>query len=356
MQIKGVDYMIVPFMRPRFWGNDIDVVQDIMTEGRNISSGPERDKFEMMFEDYIHCDHALAVCNGTVALEMIWETLIRDKKLHKGDYVICPSFTFVAVANAIVNAGLKPFFVDVKSHGYNMEIPQNITLKGKLGAVCAVHTYGKPCDLSEIVNYCDDHDLILVEDCAEACGADYNGKKVGCFGHASAFSFNATKNLTTGEGGMACFNYDTGTPQAIREHGDLYHTRNALVVGHNYRLCNILCALGLSQLESLDVRNALRRIKAQKYMDNFYNKKVAPGHVYQLFPIVVNDRDRILKHLWDNGIEAKKYFDPPIHHQTAHRTEKYLPNTNYVAEHVICLPFDEHITDDEIKWVCECLK
>lgn len=347
--------MIVPFMRPRFGVLERQAAYQVMA-GTNISAGPEVLEFEHMFKKYIACKDSFAVCNGTIALDLIWETLIRDKKLHKGDFVICPSFTFVAVANSIVNAGLKPFFVDVKSHGFNMEIPHDIRLSGKLGAVCAVHTYGKACDMDEICDYTLDHDLILVEDCAEACGATYKNVKVGSMGDAAAFSFNATKNLTTGEGGMACFNYETGTARALREHGDLYKNRNALVTGYNYRLSNILCAVGIEQLKTLDERNEIRRQNAQKLMNAYYNKKVAPGHVYQLFPIIVNDRDSILYQLIQNGIECKKYFDPPIHHQTAHRTEKYLPNTNYVCNHVICLPFDEHISDEEISWMVECLK
>ena len=347
--------MNIPFLRPRFGVLERQAAYQVMV-GANISTGPERGQFEYAFSKYIGCTDALAVCNGTIALDLIWETLIRDKKLHLGDYVICPSFTFVAVANSIVNAGLKPYFVDIKNGGYNMEIPTNITIKGRLGAVCAVHTYGRACDMDEIMDYCSDHDLILVEDCAEACGAAYHNHKVGSFGHASAFSFNATKNLTTGEGGMACFNYKTGTARALREHGDLYQNRNALITGYNYRLSNILCAIGLEQLRTLDARNEIRRQNAQKLMNNFYNKKIAPGHGYQLFPIMVDDRDRILYQLIQNGIEAKKYFDPPIHHQTAHRTEKYLPNTTYVSNHVICLPFDEHLSDEEIEWMVEALK
>jgi perosamine synthetase len=347
--------MNVPFLRSRFSVRERDAAYQVMS-GTNISTGPEREEFEFAFAKYIGCEQSLAVCNGTIALDLIWETLIREKKLHRGDHVICPSFTFVAVPNSIVNAGLKPYFVDIRSREYTMEIPENITVNGKLGAVCAVHTFGKSCNLDEIVDYVDDHDLILVEDCAEACGATYKNVKVGGIGDAAAFSFNATKNLTTGEGGMACFNYETGTARALREHGDLYHTRNALIPGYNYRLSNILCAVGIEQLKTLDCRNETRRKKAQKLMDNFYNKRIVPGHVYQIFSIMVSDRDRILKHLVDNGVEAKKYFDPPAHKQSAYKSDKYLPNTTYVSQHCLTLPFDEYITDEEMGWMIECLK
>jgi perosamine synthetase len=367
----------VPFLRPPFSDAEINAVTKVM-RGSNISTGAERAIFEDMFRDYVGVPYAMSVANGTIALELVWETLIRNGKLKKGDKVLLPSFTFVACANSVVQSGLVPVFCDIDKEMWNGIYQwDNVDIS----AILAVHTFGNPCNCDEIL-YLKEKGLIVVEDCAESCGASYNGRMCGSFGDASIFSFNATKNMTTGEGGMVCMQdkEDADTALLLAENGYGYTSRNALIPGHNYRLSNIQCAIGIEQLLSLDTRNIKRRANAGKLMialnsenikclwQDFDYKNSRP--VYQIFGITLpyehnvdhnldgRYRDIILNHLIRNGIEAKKYFSPHISEQDYY-AKNYIhpnyPNTDYVSNHIICLPFDDKISDAEVQFMVEKL-
>jgi perosamine synthetase len=339
--------------------------------GSNISTGAERAIFEDLFRDYIGVPYSLAVSNGTIALELVWQTLIQNGKLKKGDKVLCPSFTFVAVANAIVRSGLVPVFCDIEKDTWNLDFQWDNVEKG-ISAVCAVHTFGNPCNCDEI-RYLQEKGVIVVEDCAEACGASYNGRMVGSFGDCSAFSFNATKNMTTGEGGMACFQdkEDVETALLLSENGFGYTSRNASIPGHNYRLSNIQCAIGIEQLKSLDKRNRQRRKNAVKLMsilDDFDTKEKYVfqeptesylNHVYQIFGILVENRDKVYEHMVKSGVEVKRYFSPHIAEQDYYAknfVHPNYPNTDFVSDHIICLPFDDKLSSKEIGIMVNALK
>jgi dTDP-4-amino-4,6-dideoxygalactose transaminase len=336
--------------------------------GSNISTGADRAIFEDMFRDYIGVPYALSVANGTVALELVWETLIRNGKLKKGDKVLLPSFTFVACANSVVQSGLVPVFCDIDKESWNLDFQwDNVDISG----VLAVHTFGNPADCDEIL-YLKDNGLIVVEDCAEATGASYNGRMCGSFGDASIFSFNATKNLTTGEGGMACFRdkEDAETALLLAENGFGYTSRNAIIPGHNYRLANILCAVGIEQLKTLDKRNLKRLQNAHKILTTLkdaglqgkvklqeFNKDNV--HSYQIFGILVEDRDKVYEHMIKSGVEVKKYFDPPCHAQQFYHNNYVwpdLPNTDYISQHILCLPMYPSLTDKDIGIMVNALK
>ncbi len=363
----------VPYLRPPFGANERYAAYRVMT-GAEVSTGKKIHEFEKEFVKYIKCDSAQTVCNGTVALDLIWRTYLHTGELRRGDHVLCPSFTFVAVPNSIINAGLVPVFCDIDPDTWNIDVskcPDN----DRIRAVVAVHTFGNPCDMEAIDMWCDMNDLLLIEDCAEACGAIYRGKKVGSFGDASAFSFNATKNLTTGEGGMVCFNDNSNedcvpdyesVARAIKGHG--YGDgmpRNASIPGYNWRMDNIHAAIGLEQLKTLDIRNQKRAQKKYFIQASLAEKGICPEyqvrtrgsmHVNQIFGMCVNNRDEMYTYLCQCGIEAKKYFSPPCHMQEfyyRHYVHPDFPATEYVSDHILCLPFDDKLSDEEMEYMVD---
>jgi len=350
----------IPFLKPPFSADDRYAAYKMMGTA-NVSTGPEIGEFERQFKEYIGCNHALSVCNGTIALELIWQTFIRNGKLKKGDKVLVPSFTFVAVANSIVNSGLVPVFCDIDPETWNIDI--YTAPERNIKAICAVHTFGNPCSMedlfSDFARWC-----IIVEDCAEACGAEYRDKKVGSFGDAASFSFNATKNLTTGEGGMCCFKEqeDANIALLLKENGFGYTSRNAIIPGHNYRLSNIQCAVGLEQLKYLDLRNVQRKMHVNKIRKEFDNKmfqKEIGEHVYQIFGMLVEDRDKVYEHMIKSGIECKKYFSPHIAEQEYYHNNYIFPDfpgTDKISESIICLPMYPQLTDEDIEYMVNVLK
>lgn len=364
--------MHIPFLRPPFNTQDRAAAYKAML-GSNVSTGPEIYTLEYKFAQYIKCKSALSVCNGSIALDLILQTYLRAGILKKKDTVLLPSFTFASVANSVVNAGLTPIFCDVDRGTWNIDILSAHKYQDlyRLGAIIAVHTFGNPCNMESIVNLSNEFDALLIEDCAEACGASFHGAKVGSFGHAATFSFNATKNMTTGEGGMVCFNDDDPTialkARMLKENGFGHTPRNVELPGYNYRMDNIKCAIGLSQLKTLDARNQKRRINAHclasmmEYVG--LEGKIIPQTIYgdnknafQIFGMLVNDRDKVYDHLIKSGIEAKKYFSPAIHTQKYYHHNFVIPklkNTDYVADHIICLPFDDKLTTEEMVYMVE---
>jgi dTDP-4-amino-4,6-dideoxygalactose transaminase len=195
---------------------------------------------------------------------------------------------------------------------------------------------------------------------------------VGSFGDCSAFSFNATKNMTTGEGGMACFQdkEDAETALLLAENGFGYSSRNAVIPGHNYRLSNIQCAIGIEQLKTLDNRNYKRLLNARKILhalnDMGLNGKATlqefDGNnvpVYQIFGILVENRDKVYDHMIKSGVEVKKYFSPHIAEQDYYAknfVHPNYPNTDYVSDRILCLPMYPSLTDKDIGIMVNALK
>jgi perosamine synthetase len=367
--VEGDNLMNVPFLRPPLGDGEINAVTQVMRTTA-LSSGPARNLFEDRFRKYIGVPAAVAVCNGTVALDLIWQVYLRNGGLRKGDYVLCPSFTFVATANSIVNAGLVPIFCDISRDTWNIDVTALPDELPKIKAILVVHTFGCPASMELIRAFAlrrQRDEMIIVEDCAEACGARIGNQMVGSFGDAAAFSFNTTKNMTTGEGGMVVFKdiYETKFAGVLKEHG-FNLTRNAIVPGYNYRLSNIQAAIGLEQLKTLEERNSKRQENAkyltERLMDlqmgiEFQQEWDNCSHVYQIYGFLVPhwiDREKILKYLVDNGVEAKNYFWPPIHCQQAY-FGKYgkgrMNTTDNISSRVICLPFDDKLSTEEMDYM-----
>jgi len=290
-----------------------------------------------------------------------------------------PSFTFIATANAPQFVGAKPVFADIEETTYGLDpadVVQRITPKTR--AIMPVHYGGCPCRIQELREIADDHDLILIEDAAEAFGAAVSDKKVGTFGDSAMMSFCQNKIITTGDGGAIVTDsrdlYEK--MKLIRSHGRLetadYFSTTPVMdyvsLGYNFRMSNITAALGRSQLRKVQDIIRMRRADAAYYLERL--KREVPDcvvpevpsdyyHVYQLFSIRVPERDSLMRSLEDKGIMSKIYFSP-VHQTYFYQNElKYscnLPNTEEISGDILSLPFYPGISREEIDFVVESIK
>ncbi len=254
--------MQIPVARPAIGQDEISAVTAVLESGK-LAAGEHVAEFEKLFADYCGTTHAIAVNNGTAALH----AALLAADIGHGDEVIVPAFSFIATATAVSMTGAKPVFADVNEQTYNID-PQKVEdcITSKTRAVIGVHLFGQPFDIPGIQNICESHNLMLIEDAAQAHGAMWNGEKTGGFGQFGCFSFYATKNMTTGEGGMVTTSEKVSAERLrlIINHGQsekYLHTR----IGYNYRLTDIAAAIGIIQLKKLEKFNNRRRKNAEYY-------------------------------------------------------------------------------------------
>lgn len=261
-------------------------------------------EFEEKFAAYVGTAHSIATTSGTTALEVALMSL----GLNKGDKVLTTAYSFIATANAIIYSGLEPVFVDIEEETFNIDINSLEKVYEKnsdIKALLIVHLFGCPCNMDRVLDFVREHRLLLIEDCAQAHGAHWNGRRVGSFGDVAAFSFYPTKNMTTGEGGMVTTNNADIAERAklLINHGmkeRYYHE----IIGYNYRMTNIAASIGIIQLKKLNDMNSKRINNAYFYIQNIKNPniivpKVQEGHVFHQFTVKMKDskRDRFTKYL-----------------------------------------------------------
>ncbi len=345
-------------------------VLEVMRSGQYIL-GKHNKAFEEEIAKYIGVNHAVCLNSGTDALHLA----LRALNIGKNDEVITVAFTFVATTEAIGIVGATPVFVDIDENTFNMDvnkIEEKITPKTK--AILPVHLYGQPCDMDKIMAIAKKHNLYVIEDCCQAIGAEYKGKKVGTFGNIGCYSFYPTKNLgTMGDGGLAITNDENLKNRiiALRNHGGAirYHHDE---IGVNSRLDEIQAAILRVKLPYIDKWNKLRREHAAYYNELFKNaegietpKELDNTYcVYHQYTIKVQNRDEVHKLLQENGIGAMIYYPIPLHLQKVHKylgfTEGYLPKTEKNTKLVLSLPMFAEITKEEqetvAKTVIECVK
>jgi perosamine synthetase len=369
----------VPLAPPSLGQEEIEAVSRVLASGW-LAHGEENHRFEQEFAAFIGVEHAVSLNSCTSALEL---ALVAAGV--KGE-VVCPSFTFVATANAVLNAGARPVFAEVDRATRNLTAE---TIAERLGprteAVIVVHYGGQPCVMDPIVDLCRRKGLLLIEDSAETIGARWRGRQAGSFG-LGCFSFFPTKNLTTGEGGMfTCREEDLAQRVlALSGHGIFSTTydrekagrpwrREARLAGHNYRMPNPLAALGRVQLRRLPEMNARRQALAARYhrlLQPLAQRgllelpQTAPGaeHVYQMYTVLVDParRDQVLRFLRQRGVGASVHFDPPVHLQPLYRElggrEGMLPVTEQLSQSLITLPMFPDLTHRQQDWVAACLQ
>ncbi len=367
--------MKIPLSKPWITKEDIKVVEEVL-ESSKLCFGPWLSRFEEALAKIAGTKYAIALNSGTSALHLI----IKALGIGEGDEAITTPFSFIASSNAILFERAKPVFVDIRKDTYNINpdlIEGAITKRTK--AILAVDVFGQPADWSRLEEIAKKYNLFLIEDSCEAIGATYKGRPAGSFGNAATFAFYPNKQITTGEGG-AVLTDDEHVVRLVkslknqgRGEGDtwLSHTR----LGYNYRISDINCALGLSQLQRLDKILTLREKVAKMYTEKFkgMNEIITPYIAENTtkmswFVYVVrlsdeftkNDRDKVIEELSKKGIQSRNYFSP-IHLQPFYVKEfDYkrgdFPVTEFISDRTISLPFYTEMKEEEVNYVVAELK
>lgn len=346
-----------PLYRPYLSGNERQLVNECLDSTWISSRGEFIGAFEKQFADYVGVRHATAVCNGTVALHLAMLAI----GIGPGDEVIVPTLTYVASVNTIVQTGATPVFVDSVESTWQIDpsaVERAVTPRTK--AVMVVHLYGASSDMEAISKICAEHGLLLIEDCAEALGTFYRGRHVGTFGDVATFSFFGNKTITTGEGGMVVSN-------SADVHKKAYHLKTQAVsptqeywhdaVGYNYRMTNICAAIGIAQLEQVDLILQRKRQLAgwyDKYLAGLPVKRQAePAHTthsWWLYSILVSPelRDGLRQHLRGRSVETRPLF-PLVHAFPHYDTGQQFPVAQAISKSGFNLPSYPGLEEADIR-------
>lgn len=363
---------MIPVNEPQIAPKALKYVSDCLKSGWVSSAGKYINLFESQFSHFIGTKYAITTTSGTTALHLALLSL----GVGKGDEVILPDLTIAACAFAVLYTGATPVFVDVEKDTGTLDpklIEKAISAKTKV--IMAVHLYGHPADMDPILEIADKYGLKVIEDAAEAHGAEYKGKKVGGLGDIGIFSFYANKIVTTGEGGMVVTN-NRNYAQKAGNLKDLAHSKTRFIhdeVGFNYRMTNLQAALGLAQLEQIE-----KYIKRKEQMAALYKKELdgIPGlilpfekhwakSVYWMYALLIDEkfgksRDKVKSLLFSEGIDSRTYFYP-LHRQPvfkgldSFRSSEY-PVSDSLSQQGIYLPSGLAITNAQIKRVARMLK
>jgi len=352
---------MIPAAKPLLGDDEARAVSEVIKSGM-LAQGKKVAEFEMGFGKFIGAKHTIAVGNGTQALHVA----LTAAGVKPGDEVITTAFSFLASSTSIVHCGAKPVFADIDPETFNMDPDDARTLvTKKTRAIMPVHLFGLSADVKELQKICDEHGLVLVEDACQAHGAQVDGKGVGTFGIASAFSFYPTKNITTGEGGAVTTMDDKTAEQCklMRNQGQV-SKYNCVMIGYNYRMTDIGGAIGIEQLKKLPGWTETR-IKNAAYLDRELGKvgikvpHVPRGykHVYHQYTIRVKDRDNVQKKLADMGVGTGVYYPQGLHEMgplAQYRTRK-LPNVERACKEVLALPVHPALSRDDLETVAKAV-
>ncbi len=355
--------------QPQMAGNEKKYVLDCLDTNWISSVGKYIRSFEDEFAKFCDVKHAIAANNGTTALHLALVAL----DLKPGDEVIIPTVTYIATANAVRYCGATPVLVDVCADTMNID-PSSIESKitPRTRGIIPVHLYGHPADMTAVNEIAQKHGLWVVEDAAEAHGAEVLGKKVGGLGTCATFSFFGNKIITTGEGGMITTNDD-----ALAEKLRLYRGQGMdpnrrywfPVVGYNYRMTNIQAAIGLAQLEGVEKALADRRTLAGWYNEelaDLQDKLVLPTHanwakhVFWMYTVFLREgdehkRDRVMQEMDKTGIETRPVFYP-MHVLPPYKEETSYPIADLWSQRGINLPTHQGLTRADVKRIAESLR
>jgi perosamine synthetase len=366
----------IPLCIPYTGQEEKDAVCQVIDSGW-YAHGPKNHEFEEGFAKYLGVKHAFSMNSCTSALHLAVEGLGITGE------VILPSFTFVASANAIITGGAHPVFADICYDTCNIDpasIERLITPDTK--AVMPVHFGGQSADMTSIMEIADSHDLLVIEDSAETIGGTHHDHLTGTFG-VGCFSFYPTKNLTTGEGGMLTTNDDdlARKVKALLAHGidkstyeredqDKAWFRSASSIGYNFRMSNILAAIGVEQLKKLPEMNQLRRLRSAELTSALSEipeiqvpvEKPENKHVYQMYTIRVDPaiRNKFVKELNARGIGASVHFFPPVHHMKPYKGPEFrrddLPVTERVIQEIVTLPMYPQLSAEDMDYLVKSIK
>lgn len=373
-----MDELKIPYCLPEIGEEEIAEVVDTLRSGW-LTMGPKTIAFEEQIATYTGAKYAVAVNSCTAALHLS----LLAYGIGPGDEVITSPYTFASTGNVIVHSGARPVFADIQRDTFNIDpekINEAITPKTK--AIVPVHFAGQPCDMKEIQEIADDHNLVVIEDAAHAIGAEYHGKKIGSLSDATCFSFYATKNMTTGEGGAVT----TDDPKIadkmriLRLHGiskDAWKRYSAQgswyyeieECGWKYNMTDIQAALGIHQLRKLDGFVATRRKYAEMYSNGLRDlegvvtpvEKEGRRHVYHLYPVLLNEMDRgdFIREMKERGIGCSVHFIP-LHLQAFYQEKFGLMRGDYplgeeTYEREVSLPLYPAMQEEDVRQVIRCV-
>jgi dTDP-4-amino-4,6-dideoxygalactose transaminase len=350
--------------------NEVDKTISRVLETGHFVMGDNVREFEREFSSYIGAKFGVSVGSGTDALYLALHAL----GIKEGDEVITVSFTFVSSVDCIVRNKAKPVFVDIDPETFTMDtmkIEKKITSKTK--AIIPVHLYGHPCNMKPILEVANKHGLYVVEDVAQAHGAEYEGKKVGSLGHVSCFSFYPSKNLGAyGDGGMVLTNDEKLAEKItmLREYGQKVKYQHEFI-GFNSRLDELQAAVLRVKLKHLDKWNNWRRERATKYHQILSEmnipeiialpaEKQYAKHVFHLYVIRSKRREELRKFLSVKGVSTGIHYPIPVHKQPAYRSltaiDLKLPFTERFSNEVLSLPMFPELAENEIRFICKTIK
>ena len=367
----------IPLCIPYTGQEEKDAVCEVIDSGW-YAHGPKNHEFEVGFAEYLGVKHAFTMNSCTSALHLAVEGLGITGE------VILPSFTFVASANAVITGGAKPVFADISYDTCNID-PASIErmISPQTEAIMPVHYGGQSADMTAIMEIAERHKLIVIEDSAETIGGTHNGRLTGTF-DIGCFSFYPTKNLTTGEGGMLTTNDDQLAlkVKALLAHGidkstyeredkDKAWYRSASRIGYNFRMSNILAAIGVEQLKKLPEMNKMRRDLAARLNEALAEipEVAAPverpenKHVYQMYTVRIKEglvRDEFVRNLNKKGIGASIHFFPPVHHMPPYSGQDFrrddLSVTEEIISEIVTLPMYPQMTADDLVYMVDSIR
>ena len=364
---------MIPVCEPLLSGREEQYVLDCLKTNWISSLGKYINEFEQKFAQYCGVNYGVGTTNGTTALHLALVSL----GIGRGDEVIVPTFTMIAPVFAILYTGAKPVLVDCESETWNMDVTQiERKVTPNTRAIMPVHMYGHPCDMDPILEIAREYHLYVIEDAAEAHGAEYKRKKVGGIADIGCFSFYANKIITTGEGGMIVTNKEEVAEKARRLKDQAYSLQKRFLhteLGFNYRMTNIQAALGLAQLEMIEEYVERRRRNARLYNEllkelegiRFPSQKSWAKNVYWMYCILIEDkfgmsRDELQVKLRQGGIDSRSFFIP-MHEQPAFKNLGLFGGENYpVSEEIsrtgMYLPSGSGLKEEEVAQVCDVVK
>lgn len=344
-----------------------EIINAVIDSGVYIN-GSRLAQFEAKYAKYCGASYCIGVGNGLDALTLILKGYILLGKLNEGDNVIVPANTFIATILSVIQAGLKPVFVEPEEHTYNLnaEIIEEAYQENQVKAIIITHLYGQLVPMEEINHLAQEKDILVIDDAAQAHGATLNGKKAGGLCDATAFSFYPTKNLGgIGDGGAITTNDDNlaAIVRQLSNYGSSEKYRNSLQ-GVNSRLDEIQAAILSEKLNFLDEENDIRRRLAKKYLKGIQNSKLklpnwsgSKDHIFHLFIIRVRDREHFIKYLEEHLIGYGIHYPIPPHKQKAlsDYNELHLPITERIHDEVVSLPLYVLLTDIEVDYIIKAL-
>jgi dTDP-4-amino-4,6-dideoxygalactose transaminase len=353
---------MIPIAKPSITEAEKQAVLEVLESGM-LAQGKRVAGLEERFAEVCETCYAIATSSGTTALHIA----LMAHEIGPGDEVITTPFTFIATVNSILYVGATPVLVDIEEESFNIDpalIEDAITPRTR--AIMPVHLYGYPCDMDAVLDITQRHDLLVIEDAAQAIGARYKGKSTGGFG-TGCFSLYATKNVVAGEGGMITTDDESLADRCrlLRSHGmrRRYHYES---MGYNFRMSDLHAAIALAQMDRLEELKAKRRANAaylSEHITSVVTPKVRDGyeHVWHQYTIRVDggrDRDAALQQLRDAGVGAGIYYPIPIHqHAYLHEVlgEPSLPVAEQLSHEVISLPIHPALSQADLEQIVKAV-